>query len=100
MRDALGATVVVVTHELASIFAIGNNAVFLDADTRTMTAVGDPKVLREDTRNAKVRRFLLRGEGGAYSGPVPSSQRPGDVGVCPAAEPTPEPPSRGKPHTA
>jgi phospholipid/cholesterol/gamma-HCH transport system ATP-binding protein len=63
LRDSLGATVVVVTHELASIFAIGNNSVFLDADTRTMTAVGDPKVLREDTRNAKVRRFLLRGEG-------------------------------------
>ena len=63
LRDSLGATVVVVTHELASIFAIGNNSVFLDADTRTMTAVGDPNVLREDTRNAKVRRFLLRGEG-------------------------------------
>lgn len=62
LRDSLGATVVVVTHELASIFAIGSNSVFLDADTRTMAAVGDPKVLREDARNAKVRKFLLRGE--------------------------------------
>jgi hypothetical protein len=34
----------------------------LDADTRTMAAVGDPKVLREDIGNAKVRKFLLRGE--------------------------------------
>ena len=33
LRDSLGATVVVVTHELASIFTIGNNSVFLDAET-------------------------------------------------------------------
>src|ERR671910_797612 len=45
LRDSLGATVVVVTHELASIFTIGNNSVFLDADTRTMIAGGDPKEL-------------------------------------------------------
>ena len=43
LRDSLGATVVVVTHELASIFAIGNNSVFLDAETRTMIAVGEPQ---------------------------------------------------------
>src|ERR687891_2858166 len=47
LRDSLGATVVVVTHELASIFTIGNNSVFLDAETRTMIASGDPKVLRD-----------------------------------------------------
>src|SRR6059036_3769527 len=35
LRDSLGATVVIVTHELASIFAIGTNAVFLDADSKT-----------------------------------------------------------------
>ena len=45
LRDSLGTTVVVVTHELASIFAIGNNSVFLDAETRTMIAVGDPNRL-------------------------------------------------------
>ena len=43
LRDSLGATIVVVTHELASIFAIGNNSVFLDAETRTMIASGDPE---------------------------------------------------------
>src|SRR5207237_9660280 len=36
LRDSLGATVVVVTHELASIFTIGDNSVFLDADTKTL----------------------------------------------------------------
>jgi phospholipid/cholesterol/gamma-HCH transport system ATP-binding protein len=64
LRDSLGATVVVVTHELPSIFTIGNNSVFLDADTRTMIASGDPKALREHGE-AKVRRFLTRGENDA-----------------------------------
>jgi len=62
LRDSLGATVVVVTHELASIFAIGNNSVFLDAETRTMTAVGDPNKLLAETRDPKIRSFLTRGE--------------------------------------
>jgi phospholipid/cholesterol/gamma-HCH transport system ATP-binding protein len=62
LRESLGATVVVVTHELASIFTIGNNSVFLDPDTKTMIAAGDPKVLRDDKSNPKVRTFLTRGE--------------------------------------
>ena len=62
LRESLGATVVVVTHELASIFTIGNNSVFLDPETKTMIASGDPKVLRDDTSNPKVRSFLTRGE--------------------------------------
>ena len=60
LRDSLGATVVVVTHELASIFTIGNNSVFLDTETRTMIAGGDPKELLAHSRDAKVRRFLTR----------------------------------------
>jgi phospholipid/cholesterol/gamma-HCH transport system ATP-binding protein len=62
LRESLGATVVVVTHELASIFTIGNNSVFLDPDAKTMIAAGDPKKLRDDTSNPKVRTFLTRGE--------------------------------------
>ena len=62
LRDSLGATLVVVTHELASIFAIGNNSVFLDAETRTMTAVGDPRKLLAESRDPKLRSFLTRGE--------------------------------------
>jgi phospholipid/cholesterol/gamma-HCH transport system ATP-binding protein len=65
LRDSLGATVVVVTHELASIFTIGNNSVFLDADTKTMIASGDPKHLRDTSPDPKVRTFLTRGAGGA-----------------------------------
>jgi len=62
LRESLGATVTVVTHELASIFAIGSNSVFLDADTRTMTAVGAPRMLRDESPDPKVRSFLKRGE--------------------------------------
>jgi phospholipid/cholesterol/gamma-HCH transport system ATP-binding protein len=62
LRASLGATIVVVTHELASLFAIGNNSVFLDAESRTMIASGDPKVLRDTSTNLTVRKFLTRGE--------------------------------------
>jgi phospholipid/cholesterol/gamma-HCH transport system ATP-binding protein len=62
LRDSLGATVVIVTHELASIFAIATNSVFLDAETKTMIATGRPKDLLEHSPDPKVRRFLTRGE--------------------------------------
>jgi phospholipid/cholesterol/gamma-HCH transport system ATP-binding protein len=62
LRESLGATVVVVTHELASIFAVGDNSVFLDTDTRTMIASGDPHRLLEESRDPKIRNFLTRGE--------------------------------------
>jgi phospholipid/cholesterol/gamma-HCH transport system ATP-binding protein len=61
LRDSLGATIVVVTHELPSLFAIGNNSVFLDAESKTMIAQGDPKELLTETDNPKVREFLTRG---------------------------------------
>ena len=62
LRESLGTTMVVVTHELASIFTIGNNSVFLDASKRTMTATGDPKKLLADTTDPTLRLFLTRGE--------------------------------------
>jgi phospholipid/cholesterol/gamma-HCH transport system ATP-binding protein len=62
LRDSLGATIVVVTHELASIFAIGNNSVFLDPVAKTMIAQGDPKGLRDESPDRTVREFLSRGE--------------------------------------
>ena len=61
LRDSLGTTVVVVTHELASIFEIGNNSVFLDAEAKTQLATGDPKELRDSHPNDVVRTFLRRG---------------------------------------
>src|SRR6266446_6036214 len=61
LRDSLGATVVMVTHELASIFAIGTNSVFLDDEAKTITAAGNPTKLLHECRDPKVRRFLTRG---------------------------------------
>jgi len=61
LRDSLRATVIVVTHELASIFAIGNNSVFLDAERRTMIAAGDPHRLLSECEEPTVREFLTRG---------------------------------------
>jgi len=62
LRDSLGATIVIVTHELASIFAIATNSVFLDAESRTMIATGVPTELRDRSTDERVRRFLRRGE--------------------------------------
>ena len=62
LRESLGTTMVVVTHELASIFTIGNNSVFLDASKRTMTATGNPKELLAETKDPTLRMFLTRGE--------------------------------------
>jgi phospholipid/cholesterol/gamma-HCH transport system ATP-binding protein len=64
LRDSLGSTIVVVTHELASIFAIGNNSVFLDPETRKMIAKGDPNKLLAESEDPKVQIFLRRGETG------------------------------------
>src|SRR5918996_1722545 len=61
LRDSLGATVVMVTHELPSIFAIANNGVFLDPETRGQLATGDPRELLADPPDPKVESFLTRG---------------------------------------
>jgi len=62
LRDSLGDTVVVVTHELASIFALADNCVFLDAESRTMIATGSPRELLAHSTDPRVREFLTRGE--------------------------------------
>jgi phospholipid/cholesterol/gamma-HCH transport system ATP-binding protein len=62
LRDSLGATIVMVTHELASIFAVGDNSVFLDPETKTQIALGDPKWLLAECPDPKVQQFLRRGE--------------------------------------
>jgi len=73
LRDSLDATIVVVTHELASIFAIADNSVFLDAAAGTMIAAGNPKTLLAEAKDPVVRNFLTRG------GSMPVSN-PGAIG--------------------
>ncbi|MBV8376490.1 MAG: ATP-binding cassette domain-containing protein [Verrucomicrobia bacterium] len=63
LRDGLGTTIVVVTHELPSIFTIADNSIFLDAETKRVIAHGNPKdLVKEGRSDPKVREFLLRGD--------------------------------------
>jgi len=60
LRDSLGTTFVVISHELASILSIGNNSIYLDDDTHTMISTGNPgEALKSG--DPKVRHFLSRG---------------------------------------
>lgn len=60
LRDSLKATVVIVSHELASIFTVGDNAIFLDPDEKTIIATGSPQKLLETSADQRVIRFLTR----------------------------------------
>ncbi|MBN8888798.1 MAG: polyamine ABC transporter ATP-binding protein [Rhodospirillales bacterium 70-18] len=62
LRAGLGATVVIVSHELPSLFAICDDGVFLDAETRTAIAHGSPRAMRDDCDHPTVRAFMQRGE--------------------------------------
>ena len=64
INKSLGTTIVVVTHELSSIFAIGTNSVFLDADVKGVGGLGDPKELLKNPPNQKILNFLTRGKKG------------------------------------
>jgi len=60
LRDGLGATIVLVSHELPSLFAIADDGVFLDAQTKTAIAHGAPAALRDNCANTQVRAFMGR----------------------------------------
>lgn len=60
LRASLGTTIVVVSHDLASIFQVADRALFLDIEQKTMTALGSPDALREAPPSEEVRRFLTR----------------------------------------
>lgn len=62
LRASLRTTMVVVTHELASIFTIADDGVFLDAERRTLLTTGNPRWLKDHSEFAEVRAFLNRGE--------------------------------------
>ncbi len=61
LRDTLGATIVVVSHELASIFAVGDKAAFLDTESKSMITIGSPKELLAHSKDSRVIQFLTRG---------------------------------------
>lgn len=60
LRDTLRTTVVVVTHDLESIFTIADRALYLDIETKTMSALGSPEELQSNPPNQRVYQFLSR----------------------------------------
>jgi len=60
LRRDLGATFIVVTHELASILAIADRCIMLDRAAQGVIAEGDPRRLREESTNPIVRSFFRR----------------------------------------
>ncbi|NLG13242.1 MAG: ATP-binding cassette domain-containing protein [Lentisphaerae bacterium] len=63
LRESLHTTIIVVTHELQSIFTIATDAIFLDSATHTMTAQGHPRQILQDTTDQNLIDFLTRGTG-------------------------------------
>ncbi len=61
INQSLGTTIVVVTHELESIFAIGTNSIFLDGNTKSILGRGNPRDLLKNPPNDEVYNFLTRG---------------------------------------
>ena len=60
LNQAFGVTVVIVTHELNSIYEIGDRCIMLDRDAGTAIAEGDPRKLRDHAKDPRVRRFFHR----------------------------------------
>ena len=65
INRSLGTTIVVVTHELASIFAIGTNSIFLDPMSKSILAKGNPHDILKKSPNSEVLEFLTRGNANA-----------------------------------
>ncbi|TVR59438.1 MAG: ATP-binding cassette domain-containing protein [Gemmatimonadales bacterium] len=83
LRDSFGTTIVMVSHDLASIFKIADRALFLDIREKTMTGVGTPASLRDTPPSDEVGRFMRRS---SESGP---SRDPG-ASLEPRAQSSPD----------
>jgi phospholipid/cholesterol/gamma-HCH transport system ATP-binding protein len=64
IQASFGTTIVVVSHDLASIYRIADRALFLDIEQQTMTALGDPAELRDHPPNDAIHQFLTRSSEG------------------------------------
>ena len=78
LSESMNATIVIVTHELASIFAIGTNSVFLDAETHTMLTVGHPRHLLERCPIERSGAFCAWRAGGSERSCVTPRKAPGN----------------------
>ena len=64
IKASFGTTIVVVSHDLDSIYRIADRALFLDIEQKTMTALGNPAEMRDNPPNDAVHRFLTRSSEG------------------------------------
>ncbi len=60
LNESMGVTIVIVTHELSSIFTLGGSCILLDREARGIIARGDPRVLREESDDERVTGFFQR----------------------------------------
>ncbi len=60
LNKSLGTTMVIVTHELQSVFNVAQRIIMLDQSTKGIIAEGDPRHLRDQSENPFVRHFLNR----------------------------------------
>jgi phospholipid/cholesterol/gamma-HCH transport system ATP-binding protein len=60
LNRGLGLTVVMVTHELESIFKVGKRCIMLDKDSKSIIASGDPRELKRTSEDPKVHQFFHR----------------------------------------
>jgi len=62
VRETIGTTIVIVSHELASIFAIADRVIMLDRQAKGIIAEGRPRDLAAHSRDPRVTEFLRRTE--------------------------------------
>jgi phospholipid/cholesterol/gamma-HCH transport system ATP-binding protein len=60
LNETFGTTMVIVTHELESIFTVAHRVIMLDKSTKGIIAEGDPRYLRDHSQNRFVKRFFNR----------------------------------------
>jgi phospholipid/cholesterol/gamma-HCH transport system ATP-binding protein len=60
LNTKLGLTLVVVTHDLESIFKIAKHCIMLDRESASIIARGDPRTLRDESRDPRVHDFFTR----------------------------------------
>jgi phospholipid/cholesterol/gamma-HCH transport system ATP-binding protein len=60
LNQSLGLTVVMVTHDLDSIFKVGKTCIMLDRASKSIIARGDPRELRDHSTDPRVRSFFNR----------------------------------------
>jgi phospholipid/cholesterol/gamma-HCH transport system ATP-binding protein len=73
LNRSMGTTIVIVTHDLDSIFKVGKRCIMLDREEQGIIASGDPRKLRDESPDPRVRSFFHRGEAERHS-PLPTKE--------------------------